>query len=115
MKITILAKSSKAENEPYSVDFIFKDNMMSVYCSCPAGRFGKFCKHKFGLLKGSDFWLYDDNQYDELEKINEWVQKSGYLDYIIKISKLERDIEEAQERLKETRKELAIKMKSGLK
>jgi len=90
---------------------------MKVKCDCPAGRFGNFCKHKFGFLRGNESWLYDEydeNAHENLEKIHEWVQGSGCLDLIIEGSKLQRVIDEAENNMKSFRKKLAASMKTGL-
>jgi len=113
-KITILANSSKGETT-YSVDFIFEDDRMSIRCSCPAGRFGKFCKHKMSFLKGNDYYLHDDEQYDQLEKIHAWAQKSEYFDYIVKMSKAQRVVDEAESKLKAVKKETGLVMRRGLR
>jgi len=114
--ISIKAKSSSGK-APYMVQFIFESGTMKVKCNCPAGRFGNFCKHKFGLLRGNDYWLhdeYDEDGYDNLQKIHAWVQKSDYLPLIIKGSKLQRAVDEAEAAMKGVRKDLATAMKKGL-
>jgi hypothetical protein len=114
--LTIPARSSSGD-KVYYVTFTFQGNRMSVKCDCPAGRFGKFCKHKFGLLKGNDYWLHDDADDADLaafHEISAWVQKSDYMPYIFKNSKLQRALDEAEANMKDFRSELADVMKSGL-
>ena len=112
-KLRIYAKSSEGDKR-YSVDFIFEDNRMAVKCDCPAGRFGKFCKHKFAFLKGNDSWLADEEQYDALNKIADWAQKSDYLDYIINMSKLQQVIDQAESEMKTMRNQMGKAMKQGV-
>ena len=113
MKITLLAKSS-SRDEPYTVDFINKEGRLLVKCNCPSGKFGKFCKHKIRLLKGDYEMLYDEEQDDQLDIISEQVQKSDYLDLIIELSKSEKAVSKAEEKLNGVKKKIARAMKTGL-
>jgi len=45
----------------YKVDFNFGE-VVQVQCDCPAGIYGKHCKHKMGLLQGDTSLLADPNQ-----------------------------------------------------
>lgn len=112
-KITLLAKSS-SRPEPYSVDIIFKDEKLLIFCNCPAGRHRKFCKHKWQMIKGNFNILYDENQDEKLDKISDWIQKSEYLDMIIEMSKIEKEQSEIEERIKILKKKIANGMKIGL-
>ena len=110
---TILAKSSSG-SDPYSVDFTFKDGKLSIFCECQAGRYRKFCKHKWQMIKGNENILYDENQDSELAKISDWVQKSDYLDLIIAMSKAEKAKSEADINIKNIKEKIANGMKTGL-
>ena len=111
--ITFLAKSSSGE-DPYKVDFINDNGRLIVKCNCPAGRFGKFCKHKMRLIKGNYEILFDENQDDDLEEMQDIIQNSGYLSLIIDLSKAEKAVREAEEDLKKVKKDVALAMKSGV-
>ena len=114
MKITLLAKSSDGP-EPYSVDFIFKNDKMSIHCSCPAGKWGKFCKHKIQMLQENYDILSDEGQSNQLEEIADWIQKSEFLDLIFERSKLDGKLMEIQEKLNGVKKKMARMMKEGIK
>ena len=114
-EITILAKSSSKKGVHYSVNFLFDEDRLFVSCDCPAGRFRKFCKHKLAFIRGNDSYLYDEGQRDDLNKVADWVQKSGYLDYIIRISKAQRMLEEAEANLKKIHEELAQAFTRGVR
>lgn len=113
MKITLFAKSS-SRDEPYRVDFIFDNDTLKIKCNCPAGKFGKFCKHKWGLIKGNYDMLYDDDGDDQLDKINDWIQESQYLDLIIEMSKAQKRLDDAQKDLDKIKNKAAASMKNGL-
>jgi hypothetical protein len=71
MKVTLAAISSSG-NGTYSVDFLTNDEgKLSVFCDCPAGEWGKFCKHKWRLLHGDESMLADQTQIDDLQKVAE--------------------------------------------
>lgn len=93
-RLIFLVKGDSS-SEPYSVDITINDNQMYVACSCPAGNFGKFCKHKIRLLQGDFDVLYDDDQCDDLSRINDWIQQSDFLDLIFERSKFKKDLREA--------------------
>jgi len=113
MKITLLAKSSSGD-KPYNVDFVFEKERLMIKCNCPAGKFGKFCKHKWGLLKGNYDLLFDEDQDDDLDQINDWIQDSQYLDLIIEMSKAQKILDNAQDDLNKIKKKIAASMKKGL-
>ena len=95
---------------------------MYVHCSCPAGRFGKFCKHKIQLIQNYSDILCDDDQWEDLSQIHEWFQKSEFLDLIFERSKFKKELWEAQDRLESVKKrirpiekKMAQAMKKGIK
>jgi uncharacterized Zn finger protein len=69
MKVSLKAISSSGDSE-YLVDFIVDDNgKLSVFCDCPAGEWGRFCKHKWRLLHGDESMLADPAQINDLKKV----------------------------------------------
>lgn len=48
--------------EPYLVSFERLDRHLGMTCTCQAGRFGKFCKHRAALLQGDISAVVDDDQ-----------------------------------------------------
>ena len=120
-KITFLAKSGSGA-KPYTVDFIFRNDQMFVFCSCPAGKYRNFCTHKIRLMQGDVDVLYNDDQCEDLAKIEELVQKSEFLDLIFERSKFKVELREAQyrleavkERMRPVEKKMAQAMKVGIK
>ena len=120
-KIRLLVKSSSS-SEPHSVDIIVESDKMFVFCSCPAGKYGKFCKHKIRVMQGDFDILYDDYQLDDVARIADWIQESDFLDLIFERSKFKSELREAEERLeavkkkmKPVEKRIAQAMKDGIK
>ena len=123
-RITLFAKSSSG-GAPYSVNFVFEQDLLTVHCDCPAGRFGKFCKHKIRMLQ-EDYDILsdsdDENQCDRLTEISNWIQKSEFLNLIFERSKFKTALREAQEKLDQVKREMrpieekmAIAMKKGIR
>ncbi len=91
MKTTLEAISSDGVTT-YSVDFIINDTgKLAVFCSCPAGEWGKFCKHKWQLLHGDESMLADLSQLDELKTIASIAKEHHVDDLFDDINKLEKD------------------------
>lgn len=112
--IRLVARSSKDERTFYNIDFVFSGNRMAIRCSCPAGRFGKFCKHKTEFLQGKDFHLAHEEDAENLAYVASWAQKSDYLDLIVKASKARRAMEEAEALVAKVNQEIGEAMKNGL-
>lgn len=75
VQITLQAKSS--EGSFYDVMFSFEDKSLKVRCSCRAGIFGQLCKHKIKFISGDTSLLYDNNQFDEFNRLQELIKKSN--------------------------------------
>lgn len=111
MKETFPIQGSKGNS--YKIEFSEEDGLIKVKCSCPAGRFGKFCKHKMRFILGDGYILEDDSQIDALAKIADRIQNSNYFDLIVEHSKAKRAVEEAEANLKKVRGKIAEAMKKG--
>lgn len=69
MKISLQAISSSTDSS-YTVDHLVSDEgKLSVFCDCPAGQWGKFCKHKWRLLHGDETMLADLSQIEALKEV----------------------------------------------
>ena len=126
-KTTFLVKSG-TRGQFYRVNFELKNERMFVRCNCPAGRFGKFYKHKIGLIQ--DTWeIVDDHEdygdkdpYKKLGKIQDWFQRSEFLDLIFErspfkmpLAKALEKVEEIRSRMRPVEKKMAEAMKRGIK
>lgn len=50
--------------DPYTIDITVSGDNMTAICTCPAGGFGKVCKHRVGLLYGEVSELVSGNESD---------------------------------------------------
>lgn len=91
MNISIKAKSSSGDSY-YTVDFFIKDEVLSVLCDCPAGDWGKFCKHKWQLLNGDETMIFDPEQSAQLASVTKIAVAKGIKDLYEKFEKQEADL-----------------------
>ena len=69
-QLTLLVKGSSAD--PYELTFIKDGDSLTALCTCPAGNFGNFCKHRIAILDG-DAAAVLDNEGDKVSKVIEWL------------------------------------------
>ena len=115
MERTILVKSSSRE-EPYSVEVSSTvEHGLTIMCDCAAGEWGKYCKHKMGVVLGDATILFDDEQIDSFKEISNWIASSNYPNLFSEIPVLEKKITEAKKNLKSMKEQIARFMRDGLK
>ena len=114
MKAETVIKVTSSSGEPYNVYFNFSDNKFSIFCPCPAGIYGKLCKHKTGLLDGDYSLLFDKNDHERLEQIHETVKKSKYKEMLSSYNLLRKEIETAQRKEKKLKEQIEQALKTGI-
>jgi len=87
-ELTFQVKGSSAE--PYEVTFIKDGDSLTALCSCPAGQYGNFCKHRIAILEGDGKAIVSDNA-DRAPTIVNWLQGTDVASALSEF----RDIEEA--------------------
>lgn len=58
-ELTIRVKGSSAD--PYETRFIKDASSLTALCTCPAGSFGNFCKHRIAILDGDASAVLEDD------------------------------------------------------
>jgi len=114
MKEETIIKVISSSGEPYDVHFKFSDNKFTVICHCPAGIYGKLCKHKTGLLDGDYSLLFNKTDHKTLEQIHEAVKKSKYTEIISSYNILRKEIETAQKKEKKLKEQIEHALKTGI-
>jgi len=112
MKISIRAKSSSG-GEPYIVDFMREKGLLSVFCNCAAGDFGKFCKHKWQLLSGDRSMLYSSEDEEKLQQVEEWVEESSFSLLYSDVNELEAQVAKLKAQIKKAKKDAEKRMREG--
>jgi len=114
MKPETIIKVISSSGEPYDVYFEFSDNKFKVHCNCPAGIYGKLCKHKTGLLGGDSSLLFNKTDYEILEQINEIIKKSKYTEIMSSYNIIKKEIEVAQKKEKKLKEQIEQFLKTGI-
>jgi len=58
-ELNFLVKGSSADT--YEVTFIKDGSSRTALCTCPAGTYGNFCKHRISILDGVTKMISSDN------------------------------------------------------
>lgn len=114
MKPEINIKVISSSGDPYDVHFELFENKFRVHCNCPAGIYGKLCKHKTGILDGDDSLLFDKNDREMLDRVHEIVKKSKYTEIISGYITIKKEIETAQKKEKKLREQIEQSLKTGI-
>ena len=69
-ELTISVKGSSAD--PYEVTFIKDGDSLTALCSCPAGQYGNFCKHRIAILDGNSKAVVSENA-DQASTVLSWL------------------------------------------
>jgi len=113
VEIRLQADSSDGRTT-YEVQIVRESGKLSIFCSCPAGEFGRYCKHKVSLLTGETSLLTASNQVKSVSEMQEWVKESGYPSLLTEIDSAEKEAKKAQSRLQDLKKSLERAMKDGI-
>ncbi|MEA3641060.1 MAG: hypothetical protein VBE63_14110 [Lamprobacter sp.] len=114
METTILVKSS-SRDEPYAVAVSSAESGLAIFCDCPAGEWGKYCKHKMAIVLADERILYDEEQRDNFSRVTKWISESGYPDLVQELRESEKALELAKKNVKNQKEKIARLMKEGLK
>lgn len=110
----LILKAISSSGEPYDVQCKFTDNKLFVFCNCPAGLYGKLCKHKSKLLEGDQSLLFNKFDISKLQQVNNMIKNSNYPEIIASYNKLKKEIEQAQQKEKKLRKHIETTLTNGI-
>jgi len=69
-ELVFLVQGSSAD--PYEVTFIKDGTNLTALCTCPAGTYGNFCKHRISILEGNTQSISSDNA-DQAATVVGWL------------------------------------------
>ena len=69
-EIIFLVKGSSAD--PYEVTFIKDGTSLTAICTCPAGTYGNYCKHRISILAGNAEAISSNNA-DKAATVVSWL------------------------------------------
>jgi hypothetical protein len=94
------------EDEPYTVTINKVGSNLSAECTCAAGTYGSFCKHRVNIIKGNKDGIVSTN-LSELPIVKKWFTGTIIEKNILEIEKTEAEIETLNKKVKGLKKQLS--------
>lgn len=113
MSTQITIKVISSSGNYYEVLFENSKDLLTMFCNCQAGIYGKICKHKIGILAGDTSMLFDQKEISKLNQILELVKKSNYYDILRELNGIRTEIDKLQTKEKKLKAKMESAMKSG--
>jgi hypothetical protein len=95
--------------QPYHTTFIKDGEKITATCTCPAGQFGRLCKHRTGLLAGDASAVVSDNA-DQVNTVTEWIIGTETASNIAKLREAEKVMSKAKRELTKAKKALVASL-----
>lgn len=108
-ELSFQVKGSSAE--PYEVTFIKDGDSLTALCSCPAGQYGNFCKHRISILDGDGRAIVSDNA-DSVPTVVDWLQGTDVAAALGEFRELEESTDKPKSALVAAKRKLARAMNS---
>ena len=87
-QLDFLVKGSSPE--PYELTFIKDGDSLTAICTCPAGTYGNFCKHRIAILDG-DSRAVTSNNADKVEQVVEWLPGTDVAEALAQLRAAEKE------------------------
>lgn len=97
--------------EPYEITFIKDGDSLTALCSCPAGEFGNFCKHRIAILEGNGKAIVGDNG-DQVATVLGWLPGTDVAAALAELRAIEGAKDEPKSALVAAKRKLARAMNS---
>jgi uncharacterized Zn finger protein len=114
MKVVVQIKSS-SQPVPYEVSVLVETGMLSIHCTCPAGEWGKYCKHKVAILLSDIGALYGDGEAEHFDEARKLIAASTLPALVAEIADAEKKAATAVAFAKKMKEKLAKIMNQGVK
>lgn len=98
----------------YVVVFSLESGKLHVYCGCPAGILGKWCKHKMRLISGDVSGLLHTSGAADFVEVQNWVGKSEFPRLLDEMKSAENEMQEAKTRMENLKKALEKAAQKGM-
>ncbi len=108
-ELVFLVKGSSPDG--YEVTFIKDGSSLTALCTCPAGQFGNYCKHRIAILDGK-FDSISSGNADQAPTVTEWLVGTDVEAALSELRAAEKTTECAKEDLAALKKKLARAMNS---
>lgn len=108
-ELVFLVKGSSAD--PYEVTFIKDGDSLTAICTCPAGTYGNFCKHRISILDGSAKAITSENP-DQVETVVGWLPGTDVEQALAGMREAEKNADPEKKALNAAKRKLARAMNS---
>lgn len=102
-------KGSSAD--PYEVTFIKDGDSLTAICTCPAGTYGNFCKHRIAILDGNAKGVCSENAADAATVVT-WLPGTDVEAALLELRQAEKDKDPDKTALNAAKRKLARAMNS---
>ena len=108
-QLVFLVQGSSAD--PYEVTFIKDGTSLTALCTCPAGTYGNFCKHRISILEGSTQSISSDNA-DQAATVVGWLPGTDVDTALAEMREAEKKADPDKKDLNAAKRKLARAMNS---
>lgn len=108
-ELVFLVKGSSAD--PYEVTFIKDGNSLTALCTCPAGTYGNFCKHRIAILNGNTKSIASENAA-EVTTVMGWLEGTDVESALAAVREAEKIADPGKKALNAAKRKLARAMNS---
>ncbi len=106
-ELVFLVKGSAAD--PYEVTFIKDGASLTAICTCPAGTYGNFCKHRISILDGNAEAITSDNA-DQASTVVGWLSGTDVEAALFEMREAGRNADPDKKALNDAKRKLARAM-----
>ena len=111
VELSIKAGSRK---RPYRIEVLRQGDKVSVFCDCPAGALGRFCKHKAAVVSGDPSFLADaDEDRHEWDSAQAWLGKSSLPEKLMELRDAESAPDVDKQKIKSMKLRISRLMQDG--
>ncbi len=108
-ELVFFVKGSSAD--PYEVTFIKDGASLTAICTCPAGTYGNYCKHRISILDGNAQAISSDNA-DQAAMVVGWLSGTDVEAALSEMRAAERIADPDKKVLNDAKRKLARAMNS---
>lgn len=98
----------------YVVEFLLESGKLHVYCECPAGVIGKWCKHKMRLVSGDINGVLGNFGAADMVEVLGWIKNSGFPQLLDEMKSAEDEMHVAKTKMDNAKKALERAAQKGV-
>lgn len=97
----------------YAVEFSLESGKLHVYCGCPAGVLGKWCKHKMRLISGDVSGVFGSGAAN-MDEVLGWIRNSEFPRLLGEMKLAEDEMQTAKVKMDNVKKALEKAGRKGV-